>query len=101
MRYHDRCFQCHETFPFVVFGIMQRRQALMSARIQTSISAFEKNAHLFRHLSVGTLTQAIKHEDTHQGDDDASVCALKKHVRAVTSRVEGSDQSHIQLRSQI
>ncbi|KAJ8590086.1 hypothetical protein M405DRAFT_689170, partial [Rhizopogon salebrosus TDB-379] len=34
LRYHDRRFRTHETFPFYAFGILQRRQALHSARIQ-------------------------------------------------------------------
>lgn len=62
---------------------------------------FEKDAHLFHHLSVGTLIQAIKREDAHQGNDNASVHALKKHVWVVTFCVEESDQSRAQLRSQI
>ena len=73
MRYHDQRFRCHETFPFLIFGIMQRRQALISARIQTSISTFERDVHLFRQLSTASLIQAVKREDAHQGDDDASI----------------------------
>lgn len=101
MRYHDRRFRRHETFPFIAFGIMQRRQALMSARLQTTASAFEKDAHLFSQLSIPSLTRAIKREDIHQGDDDTAVRVLKKHVRAISSRVQGSDQSRAQLRTQI
>jgi hypothetical protein len=34
LQYFDRRFRIHETFPFVAFGIAQKRQALMSAKIQ-------------------------------------------------------------------
>lgn len=101
LRYHDRCFRRHETFPFVVFGMMQRRQALMSARLQTTASAFDRDTRLIHQLSIGSLTRAIGREDNHQPDDDPAVRALKKHVRAVSSCVQGSDQSRAQLCTQI
>lgn len=101
MRYYDRRFRRHETLPFLVFGIMQRRQALMSARLQISASAYERDSSLFHNLTIGSLKRAATREDTHEADDEPSVKALKKHVRAVSSRVQGSDQSRTQLRSQI
>lgn len=56
MHYHNWQFQQHETFLFIVFGIIQCKQALMSACIQTSASAFEKDAHLFHTLLIASLT---------------------------------------------
>lgn len=32
--FHDRRFRKHETYPFVAFGIQQRWQVLLSARLQ-------------------------------------------------------------------
>ena len=101
LRYHDRRFRCHETFPFVVLVIMQCRQALMSARIQTSVATFERDSHLFCQLSAASLTCAVNREDAHQCDDEACIQVLKRHIRAVSSRVQGSDQNRAQLRSQI
>src|SRR5271168_4907083 len=34
LQYHDRRFRRHETFCFIAFAILQRRQALSSARLQ-------------------------------------------------------------------
>ncbi|KAF8546297.1 hypothetical protein OG21DRAFT_1479690 [Imleria badia] len=80
LRYHDWRFRRHDTFPFVVFGIMQRRQAL-------TLAPFKRDAHL--------------HEDNHQADDNPAVRMLKKHIRAISSQVQGTNQSRVQLRSQI
>jgi hypothetical protein len=42
LQYHDRRFRRHESYAFVAFGIHQRRQALMSAKLQMQRSSFEK-----------------------------------------------------------
>ena len=41
LQYFDRRFRKHETFPFVCFGISQRRQALASAKVQMQRNTFE------------------------------------------------------------
>ena len=40
LQYFDRRFRKHETFPFVCFGISQKRQALMSANVQMQRKTF-------------------------------------------------------------
>ncbi|KIJ07945.1 hypothetical protein PAXINDRAFT_18889 [Paxillus involutus ATCC 200175] len=78
LRYHDRRFRTHETFPFVAFGILQRRQAL-----------------------TDRLKHAAQEEEDNMPHSDEAVRLLKKHLYATSSRVQGSDQSRYQLRSQI
>ena len=41
LQYFDRHFRKHKTFPFVSFGISQRRQALASARVQMERKTFK------------------------------------------------------------
>lgn len=52
LRYNDRRFRRHETFPFVCFGILQRRQALGSARVQMQRQTFQRDARV-----LSTITQ--------------------------------------------
>lgn len=46
LRYHDRRFRKHETFPFIAFGIQQRREVLLSARLQMEKRTFERDARI-------------------------------------------------------
>jgi len=63
LRYHDRRFWRHETFPFVTFGIQQRRQALCSARIQMQCRTFNQDAHLLSTITADKLLRAQKEEE--------------------------------------
>ncbi|KIK19190.1 hypothetical protein PISMIDRAFT_85286, partial [Pisolithus microcarpus 441] len=80
LRYHDRRFRKHETFPYVCFGILQRRQALGSAR---------------------KMQQAQEEEESHKPVSDPAIRLLRQHLYSTAGRVIGSDQSRYQLRSQI
>ena len=44
LRYYDHRFRRHQTFSFVAFGIMQRRQVLLSAWLQMNRKTFERDA---------------------------------------------------------
>jgi len=101
LRYHDRRFRTHETFPFFAFGILQRRQALHSAHIQMQRSTFNRDASVLSTISKDMLKQAIQEEDGNLPASHPAVNLLKKHVYAAAGRVMGSDHSRYQLRSQI
>lgn len=101
LQYWDRRFRKHETFPFIVFGISQRRQALNSARIQMKRHTFEREAHTVAAVTAEKLNRAKAEEERGLPISDAAVNALKKHVYATASRVSGTDQSRYRLRSQI
>ena len=101
LRYHDRCFRKHETFPFVAFGIQQRRQMLLSARLQMRRRVFEKSAHLLSTIMVEKPKQAQVEEKNGRPISDPAVQLLRQHIFATGGRVTGSDQARYQLRSQI
>jgi hypothetical protein len=46
LQYFNRRFRLHQTFPFVVFAIIQRRQALASVQIQMKTQQYRKDAQL-------------------------------------------------------
>ena len=101
LRYADRRFRQHDTFPFVAFGIVQRRQALAGATIQMKTKRFQKDFQTLRTVTLDKLRHAQVEEDTNKPISDPAVQLLKTHVNATLGRVVGSDQSRYQMRSQI
>lgn len=93
LQYFDRRFRKHETFPFLVFGISQRRQALSSARIQMQRQTFEREARVISSITAEKLELAKSEEDKGLPISDEAVRALKKHIHATASWISGSDQS--------
>lgn len=101
LQYHDRRFRRHESFPFVAFGIQQRRQALYSARLQMRRPNFEKDGWVLATITQAKLQRACEEEEHNLPISDPAIKLLRKHVYTVAARVKGSNQSRIQLRSQI
>ena len=101
LQYFDRRFRKHETFPFITFGISQRRQVLTSSRIQMQRHTFEREAHKIAAVTAEKLDQAREEEERGVPISDEAVRALKRHVYATAARVSGTDQSRYRLRSQI
>ncbi|KIK23468.1 hypothetical protein PISMIDRAFT_100334, partial [Pisolithus microcarpus 441] len=101
LRYHDRQFRKHETYAFVCFGILQRRQALGSARIQMQRKTFQRDARLLSTITVDKMQQAQEEEERHSPISDPAIRLLRQHLYSTAGRVVGTDQSRYQLRSQI
>lgn len=99
--YHDRRFGKHETYPFIAFGIAQRRQALYSARLQMRRKTFESDARLLSTITLEKLEQARNEEENKLPISDPAVRLLRKHIHATGGRIMASDQARYQLRSQI
>jgi hypothetical protein len=101
LQYHDRHFRRHETYPFVCLGIAQRRQALMSARLQMRRPNFEKEGRLIASVTVQKLQQACDEEAHGRPVSDPAVRLLRNLTYGAASRVQGSNAARLQLRSQI
>ena len=101
LQYHDRRFRKHEVFPFVSFGILQRRQALASARLQMRRGDSEQLCRTIEKISADKLKQATHEEAQGLPISDPAVRHLRKHVHTGICRVMGSNQSQYQLHSQI
>ncbi|EIM90060.1 uncharacterized protein STEHIDRAFT_52210 [Stereum hirsutum FP-91666 SS1] len=101
LQYHDRRFRRHNTFPFVAFGIEQRRQGLNSARIQMRRKNFDADARLLSTITKEKLECAVEEESKNRPISDPAVRLLRKHIHATGARVKGSDHSRYSLRSQI
>ncbi len=101
LRYHDRRFRKHETFPFVAFGIKQKREALDHASIQMRRGDFERDARVMASLNMEKLEQARIEEEKGLPPSDPAVRLLRKHVHATAGRVVGTDNARIRMRSEI
>ena len=97
LQYHDRRFRRHETFPFISFGILQRCQALASAKIQMNRPMFERDARVLATITTHSLQMASEEEERGQSISDPVIRLLQKHIYAVVNRVKGSNQSRVQL----
>jgi hypothetical protein len=77
LRYHDRWFRRHDTFPFVSFGILQRRQALGSARLQMRHQTFDLDAKILSTITLEKLKNAQKEEEKNIPTSDPAIQLLK------------------------
>lgn len=101
LQYHDRRFRTHHSFPFVVFGISQKREALRSARVQMKRRDFDCDALALASLTVADLKKAEKEEANRLPISNPRVRLLRKHVFATSGRVMGSDPSRAAYRGKI
>ncbi|PSS32096.1 hypothetical protein PHLCEN_2v2137 [Hermanssonia centrifuga] len=101
LQYHDRRFRKHQTFPFLCFGIVQKRHALSNAQLQMKRKNFEHDARIMSSLTAAKLRQAAAEEEQGLAPSDPAVRLLLRHVHATAGRVVGTDQSRYRLRSQI
>lgn len=101
LQYYDRRFRVHHSFPFVAFGIEQKRAALYSAKLQMKRKDFEADTFSIASLTVQDLQDAEKEESLNIPISDPRVKALRKHVFAASGRVMGSNSSRASYRGQI
>lgn len=101
LQYHDRRFSTHETFPFLAFGIQQRRQALASARVQMRRRTFEKEATILSTITEERMRRAQEQEEAGESPSDEGIVLLKRLVHGAAGRVQGTDSSRYNIRGQI
>nr|VWO93936.1 Vacuolar protein sorting-associated protein 4 [Ganoderma boninense] len=101
LQYHDRRFSTHESFAFVAFGILQRRQALGSARVQMRRHNFEREARTLSTITVDKMRRAQAQEAAGEPITDPAVNTLKRLVHGAGGRVQGTDASRYNIRGQI
>ena len=83
------------------FGILQRRQALLLARLEMRRPNFEQEARLLATVTQEKLWAAVEQEQRGHIVSDPVIQALRKHVFAGAAHVQGSNSSQVQCRSQI
>ena len=83
----------HHSFPFVCFGISQKREAMRSAFLQMRRQDFEADTFAIAKLTVADLKQAEEEEAHKIPISNPAVRLLRKHVVATNGRVLGSDHA--------
>lgn len=104
LSYHDRRFEEHYSFMFVVFNMLQRREACLHARLMTSKPFFSKIADHIVSLDAKDVEQVLsdfEKNKTNVKTHNPQVNALLSQVKAVGGKVMGSAYSRSALRSQI
>ncbi|CAF1202328.1 unnamed protein product [Adineta ricciae] len=103
LAYEDQRFEKHHSFMYVMFNMMQRRQACWNASLMASRPYFRENATDLQALTTKevetALINATKH--TFSSVTNPRINMLMKHIRAVGGSVMGSAYSRSALRSQI
>jgi hypothetical protein len=101
LQYNDTRFRRHETYPFLVFGIQQRRQALQAARLQMNQRNFALDAKTLDTITGEKLENAKRQETEKKPIDDPAIRLLRQHVYAAGGKVMGTNQSRWRWRSRI
>lgn len=103
LSYEDQRFEKHHSFIFVMFNVMQRRQACWNASLMASRPYFQETADDLQALTTkeieAALISATKH--TFSLMTNPRINTLVKQIRAVGGNVMGSAYSRSALRTQI
>ena len=101
LQFHDRRFRRHESFSFIAFAILQRRQALNSARLQMQRHSFDRNAHIISTIRPKDLKKAEEEEVHGRPISNVAVKTLFSQIRATAARVLGSDATRYRNRNKM
>ncbi|KAL6302018.1 hypothetical protein BKA93DRAFT_818757 [Sparassis latifolia] len=99
--YFDGRFCTHGIFPYHVFSVKQKREALHSARVEIQKKDFDRDAAQLSSITIQRLKSAAEQEANHQPISDPGVRLLRKHLYASAMHVTGSNSSREKLRSEI
>ena len=99
--YSDKRFRKDFYFVFQAFSVLQKRQVGASAKLQIRRSSFLKTQHLLQSLTTKDLKAACEEERRRLPHSNPAVVALKRNVTAVRSKVMGTDESRIAMRSKV
>ena len=101
----DQRFQQRYSFMFIVFNILQRREALLRTSLKTRKDNFAAFAEQFATLSPETIhlmSERVSRGDyTAKSQEERNVLKLMREVNAVTSYVPGSPTSKVAMRNEI
>lgn len=101
IQYHDRRFATHHSFPFVTFGILQKMEALGSARVVMGREDFKQDLQILSSITRKDIEEASKQEKARKHPSNPSIRKFLRHLTKLGSRVIGSDESRAKYRSQI
>ncbi|CAF1350216.1 unnamed protein product [Adineta steineri] len=103
LAYEDQRFEKHHSFMFVMFNILQRRQACWNASLMASRPYFQHAATDLQTLTTKEIEAALLSatKNTFSSIANPRINMLMKQIRAVGGNVMGSAYSRSALRTQI
>jgi hypothetical protein len=93
----------NHSFIFVVFNLLQRRDACFNAQLIASKPYFRSSAHEIQSLNSNDIETALKNisEKTYDTRSNNALSKLLNHIKTVGGRVMGSAYSRTALRTKI
>ncbi|KZT50435.1 hypothetical protein CALCODRAFT_444612 [Calocera cornea HHB12733] len=101
LRYADRQFRLHHSWIFIMFGIIQKREALNSARLQMERRDFAQAMHALSTITIDDLKAAAEEEENQGRPSSSAVRVLLKQLRAMSARIIGSNAYRTALRNNV
>ncbi|CAF4151243.1 unnamed protein product [Adineta steineri] len=103
LSYHDRRFETNHSFIFVVFNILQRRNACFHAQLITTKPYFRESAQDIQTLNSKDIETALENisKKTYNLESNSALNKLLNHIRTIGGRVMGSAYSRTALRTRI
>ena len=103
LSYDDRRFEKNHSFIFVVFNILQRRDACLHAQLIATKPYFQSSTREIQSLSSSDIETALKNISTRTYDKHSNkgLGILLNHIKTIGGRVMGSAHSRTALRTHI
>jgi Helitron helicase-like domain at N-terminus len=101
LRYEDKRFRRDPHFPFQVFGVCQKRQVCRASVLQMKKGSFFQHQNLLSTLTANDLIKASQEETRGVPFSNPVVRALRSQLKAVKTKVQGTDESRISIRGKI
>lgn len=103
LSYEDRRFEKHHSFIFVLFNMLQRRQACWNASLMVSRPYFSETASELQSLTSEDIEIALLNvtKSVTTSDSNPRIKSLMRHIKTISGNVMGSAQSRANLRTRI
>ena len=103
LSYNDRRFETNHSFIFVVFNLLQRRDACFHAQLIASKPYFQSSADEIQSLNSKDIEFALENSSKkiYTSEANSKLNKLLQHIKTIGGRVMGSAYSRMALRTQI
>ncbi|CAF1366873.1 unnamed protein product [Adineta steineri] len=101
--YNDRRFETNHSFIFVVFNLLQRRDACFHAQLIATKPYFRSSAQEIHSLNTSDIEAALKNisTGTYNKGSNKALGKLVNHIKTIGGRVMGSAYSRTSLRTHL
>ncbi|CAF4180757.1 unnamed protein product, partial [Rotaria sordida] len=103
LSYNDRRFETNHSFIFVVFNLLQRRDACFHGQLIATKPYFQASANEIQSINSKDIEMALDNNSkrTYNTEANSALNKLRQHIKTVGGRVMGSAYSRTALRTRI